>query len=75
MPHSIMGETGIAFVVKNPASEITGEDLREFCKPKLADYKVPSRVFLETALPMTTVGKVQKTVLQKTARKRLGNKK
>ena len=73
-PHSIMGETGIAFVVLNPASEVTSEDLREFCKPKLADYKVPSRVFLETSLPMTTVGKVQKTVLQETARERLGIK-
>ncbi|MBN2179856.1 MAG: acyl--CoA ligase [Deltaproteobacteria bacterium] len=74
-PHSIMGETGIAFVVLNPTSEVTGEDLREFCRPKLADYKVPSRVFLETSLPMTTVGKIQKTVLQETARKRLSGKK
>ncbi|MBW2638425.1 MAG: long-chain fatty acid--CoA ligase [Deltaproteobacteria bacterium] len=74
VPHSIMGETGIAFVVNNPASEVTGEDLRDFCKPKLADYKVPSRVFLETSLPVTTVGKVQKSVLQETARERLGIK-
>jgi acyl-CoA synthetase (AMP-forming)/AMP-acid ligase II len=75
VPHPIKGETGIAFVVRNPASEITGEDLIEFCKPKMADYKVPSQVFLEASLPMTTVGKVQKTALREIALERLNIKK
>lgn len=74
VPHAIMGETGVAFVIKNPASEITGDDLKEFCKPRLADYKVPSKVFLEASLPMTTIGKVMKTALRETACERLGLK-
>lgn len=67
IPHDIKGEVGVAFVVTNSNSEVTEDELIEYCKSKLANYKVPTRVFFESELPRTTIGKVHKALLVETA--------
>ena len=66
VPDPVLGEIGFAFVVAAP--DTAGRrpelaDLRTFCKAALADYKAPDRLVVVDALPLTTVGKVDKRVL------------
>jgi len=64
IPDEIKGEVGWAFVMKKPGSEVRDEELRQYCKSKLADYKVPSRIMIESVLPMTALGKIDKMKLK-----------
>jgi fatty-acyl-CoA synthase len=67
IPDEIKGEIGCAFLVTKPGSEITEEDLKNFCKARMADYKVPSRFIIENMLPMTALGKIDKMELKNVA--------
>jgi fatty-acyl-CoA synthase len=42
---------------------VTGDELREFCREHLADYKVPDLVRFFDAFPMTPSGKVKRREL------------
>jgi fatty-acyl-CoA synthase len=64
VPDDIKGETGWAFVMKVPGSNVTVDDLTKYCKEKMANYKVPSKIFIEDTLPMTSLGKVHKPTLK-----------
>jgi 2,3-dihydroxybenzoate-AMP ligase len=65
MPDETMGEKSCAFVVsRDPA--LKGATLRKYLrKLGLADYKLPDRIEQVAALPMTAVGKVDKTRLRR----------
>ena len=52
------GETVKAWVVLKPGETATEEEIREYCKQKMAPFKVPTQVEFRTELPKTTVGKV-----------------
>lgn len=69
VPDEIKGEIGYAFLMKKPGSEIDEEDLKTFCKARMADYKVPSRFIIENILPMTALGKIDKMELKNLAAK------
>lgn len=57
------GESPVAFVVIKPGSEMSAQDLVDWCKQAMAIYKVPE-VRLVESLPMTATGKVKKNELQ-----------
>jgi fatty-acyl-CoA synthase len=57
-----LGETVKAYIV--PDGEVTAEELRDFCRRQVANYKVPAQVAFVDALPMTASGKVQKFKLR-----------
>lgn len=67
VPHETKGEVGWAFVLLAPGIQSTEEALIAFCKDKMADYKVPFRIFIEDSLPMSPVGKVIKPQLREIA--------
>jgi long-chain acyl-CoA synthetase len=52
------GETVKAWVVIKEGETTTEEELREFCKDKLAAYKVPTLIEFRDELPKTHVGKI-----------------
>jgi fatty-acyl-CoA synthase len=54
------GEEVGAFVVRKDGATITEEDVRDFCRAKIAKFKVPKYVFFVDAYPMTASGKIQK---------------
>jgi acyl-CoA synthetase (AMP-forming)/AMP-acid ligase II len=57
-PHPKYGEEVQAVVVlKAEASE---DELADFCHDRLADFKVPRRIYFTTALPRTATGKIQR---------------
>jgi acyl-CoA synthetase (AMP-forming)/AMP-acid ligase II len=63
VPDPVLGEIGAAFVVAAPGASPVLEELRAACRTALADYKAPDRLVLVDALPLTSVGKVDKRVL------------
>ncbi|RPF37262.1 AMP-binding protein [Streptomyces sp. TLI_185] len=65
VPHERYGEEVLACVIpRDPADPPTLEDVRAFCEGRLAHYKVPSRLQILEAFPMTVSGKVRKVELR-----------
>jgi fatty-acyl-CoA synthase len=62
-PDSRWGETPCAFVELKPGAEVTEEALVEFCRTRLARFKVP-RAVVFGELPKTSTGKIQKFLLR-----------
>jgi long-chain acyl-CoA synthetase len=58
VPDPYRGEAVKAWVVLKPGEEMDAEDIRAWCKERLAKYKVPTEVEFRTELPKTTVGKI-----------------
>jgi long-chain acyl-CoA synthetase len=64
MPDPTWGETVTAVVVTAPGKRLTYTDLAEFCRPRLAGYKIPKHLVVMEDLPRTPSGKVLKHVLR-----------
>jgi acyl-CoA synthetase (AMP-forming)/AMP-acid ligase II len=63
-PDPVLGDIGVAFVVPEPGSpRPTLDELREWCRARLADYKAPDRVEIVADLPVTSMLKVDKARL------------
>ncbi|WP_030816481.1 AMP-binding protein [Streptomyces sp. NRRL F-2799] len=66
VPHERYGEEVLACVIPlDPADPLTLDELRAFCRDRLAHYKIPSRLQLLGAFPMTVSGKVRKVELRR----------
>jgi acyl-CoA synthetase (AMP-forming)/AMP-acid ligase II len=60
VPDPVLGEIGVAFVV---GRDVKGDELRSWCRSRLADYKAPDRVVVVDELPLTSMLKVDKRAL------------
>lgn len=58
IPDAYRGETVKAWVVLKPNETATADEIREWCKERMAAFKVPTHVEFRDELPKTTVGKV-----------------
>jgi fatty-acyl-CoA synthase len=63
VPDPVYAEVGHAFVVAEGTSE---EELREHCRTRLANYKVPKRFTIAADLPLLPIGKIDKRALRAT---------
>jgi HIP---CoA ligase len=64
VPDERMGEVGRAYVVRADGSALTEDEVVEFAKERLANFKVPRQVAFADALPRNLSGKVLKTELR-----------
>ncbi|HTM08759.1 MAG TPA: AMP-binding protein [Verrucomicrobiae bacterium] len=64
LPDPEWGEIVKAVVVPRPGTGLRGDELIQFCKERLASYKVPKAVEIVDALPHTELGKVAKERLK-----------
>jgi fatty-acyl-CoA synthase len=65
VPDERYGEELMAWVVLRPGAEaLTAEAVREFCRGRLAHYKVPRYVHVVDGFPMTVTGKVRKVEMR-----------
>ncbi|MFJ8952620.1 AMP-binding protein [Streptomyces sp. NPDC102381] len=65
VPHEKYGEEVLACVIlRDPAEALTLDEVRAFCRDRLAHYKIPSRLRLLERFPMTVSGKVRKVELR-----------
>jgi fatty-acyl-CoA synthase len=63
LPDEILGEVACACIVPVEGAIVTGEEIRDFCREVLADYKVPDLVRFLDSFPMTGSGKVRRVEL------------
>jgi fatty-acyl-CoA synthase len=61
------GETPCAFVELKPGAEVTSAEIIDWCRSKLASFKVPRHVVF-TEIPKTSTGKIQKFKLRDMAK-------
>lgn len=64
IPDPYRGETVKAFIVMKPGEKATEEEIINFCKEKLAAYKVPKSVEFRDSLPKSAIGKVLRKILR-----------
>jgi HIP---CoA ligase len=66
VPDARLGEVGKAFVVlRRPGDEVAQAELIEFCRERLAGFKVPGQIEFRTDLPRNPAGKPLKRLLRK----------
>jgi fatty-acyl-CoA synthase len=67
-----MGEEVCGWVIlRDPEEVLSSEELTSFCKDKIAHYKVPKNWFQAQEFPLTSTGKIQKTILRDMAAKEI----
>ena len=65
VPDKEFGESVKAYVVLNPGSKLSDDDVIAYCKEKLASFKKPKFVDFIDSLPKNTMGKILKGDLRK----------
>jgi long-chain acyl-CoA synthetase len=63
IPDAAKGEVAHAWIVLKPGQHATAEELRAYCRERLAPYKVPAHIEFRSELPKTMVGKVLRRAL------------
>jgi len=73
VPDEKYGEEACAWVILRPGREMTEEGLREYCRERIAHYKVPRYVRFVDAMPLTATGKPQKFRMREKMEAELGS--
>jgi long-chain acyl-CoA synthetase len=64
IPHERRGETVKAFIVLKEGETATEEEIIDFCRERMAAYRVPRIVEFRDDLPKSMVGKVLRRALR-----------
>ena len=72
IPDERMGEVGYAYVIPRLHASVTPDELRAWCREKMANYKVPRYFEIVDEVPLNASGKVLKYELRERARATLG---
>ena len=72
VPDTKYGEEICAFVHPKNGASLDADSVREFCRDRIAHFKVPRYVLLIDEFPMTVTGKIQKFKLRELALEQLG---
>lgn len=72
IPDPYRGETVKAWVVPKPGVELKEEEIIEWCKERMAKYKVPTHIEFRSELPKTTVGKILRRELVREHKEKAG---
>lgn len=72
VPDPFFGEELLAVVVAQQGEQLTGAELREYCKGGISHQKIPRHFQFVESYPLTASGKVQKFILRQNAIKALG---
>ncbi|MCL5960926.1 MAG: AMP-binding protein [Chloroflexi bacterium] len=66
-PDQRLGEVCVAFIELKPGVEATEEEIVNYCRGKLASFKIPRKVVFVREWPMSGTGKIQKFLLKEKA--------
>jgi fatty-acyl-CoA synthase len=72
VPDERYGEELMAWVIARPDTALTEDEVREFCRGRIAHFKIPRYVKFVDSFPMTVTGKVQKFKMRELAIEELG---
>src|SRR5437867_1316847 len=64
IPDELYGEDVKAFVVLKEGEQVTAEDILNFCRQRLADFKCPKSIQFLSKLPKGPTGKILKRELK-----------
>ena len=64
IPSKKYGEEVGAFIIAHEGADIHESDIKEFCKGKIARYKIPKYILFVEEFPLTGSGKIQKFKLK-----------
>ncbi len=64
VPHPDFGEAVVAVVIAKPGATLNADSIVSTLKARIANFKVPKRVFVQNELPRNAMGKVQKNLLR-----------
>jgi long-chain acyl-CoA synthetase len=64
VPDQYRGETVKAFVSFRPGQTATEQELKEYCKDRMAAYKYPREIVVIDELPKTASGKILRRELR-----------
>jgi len=64
LPDAKLGETVLAWIQLEPAATATEEEIRNFCRGKIAYFKIPQFIRFVDSFPMTVTKKVQKFLMR-----------
>ncbi len=74
VPDEYRGETVKAFIVTKPGEALTEKEIIDFCRTKLAAYKVPKLIEFRESIPKSAVGKILRKTLQDEEKAKLKKK-
>ena len=72
LPSRRYGEEVMAWVKLKPGATATSKELTDYCKGKIAYFKIPSYFKFTDTYPMTVTGKIQKFKIREISTKELG---
>lgn len=64
VPHPDFGEAVIAVLVPRSSTPLQPDAIMAMLKGRIANFKIPKRVFIAPELPRNAMGKVQKKLLR-----------
>jgi long-chain acyl-CoA synthetase len=64
-PDELRGEEIVAFVSLRPGAALSPEELVEWARGRIGGYKYPREVHVVDAVPLTSVGKVDRKALRR----------
>lgn len=71
IPDEILGEEIFAFIKVNKASTLTKEDILKFLSGKISKYKFPKYMEFIDSFPLTSTGKIRRSLLKQIAVERI----
>jgi fatty-acyl-CoA synthase len=60
VPHQRLGEVVCAWIRVKPGHEATADEIQEYCRGRIAYFKIPELIRFVDAFPITVTGKIQK---------------
>ncbi|MFB0561460.1 MAG: class I adenylate-forming enzyme family protein [Candidatus Lokiarchaeia archaeon] len=60
LPDKVLGNIATAVVTPKPGEKVDEKEIIDYCKGKMADFKIPKKVKTIDAIPRTATGKVLK---------------
>jgi fatty-acyl-CoA synthase len=72
VPSKKYGEEVMAWIKLKPGAEATTGELKDYCKDKIAYFKIPTHFKFTDEFPMTVTGKIQKFKMREISIKELG---
>ena len=64
LPDAYYGEVVCACVIAKAGEGLSEDEIRAYLKPRIAAYKLPSRIVMVSEFPLNSMGKVRKDVLR-----------
>jgi fatty-acyl-CoA synthase len=72
VPDLKLGETLVAWIRLKNGESASEEEVRDYCRGKIAHFKIPQHVRIVDSFPMTVTGKIQKFRIREEEIRRLG---